>query len=60
MTIYERLNKILATYRANQNACKSAGLVSAEKIIGASIASLESFIGDMPVDIAEMYAGENE
>ena len=60
MTIYERLDRILATYRMNEDACITAGLISSAKIIGAAAMSLELFIDSMPVEIAEMYAGENE
>ena len=60
MTIYERLDRILATYRMNEDVCITVGLFSSAKIIGAAAMRLEFFIDSMPVDIAEMYAGENE
>jgi hypothetical protein len=60
MTIYERLEKIRNTYLANAIACKDAGLNSSHEIIMNDVYRLDDFIADMPIDIADMYAGENE
>lgn len=59
MTIYERLIRIRDTYMNNAIACHDAGLNSAHLIIMDNVHRLDDFIADMPIDIADMYAGEN-
>lgn len=60
MTIYERLYKIYGTYINNAIACAESGLESSSNIISAQADILYEFIGNMPIEIADMYAGENE
>ena len=60
MTIYERLAKIRDTYKTNAMACSMEGLCAAHQIIKAQAEILTDYINDMPVEIANMYAGENE
>lgn len=60
MTIYERLAKIRDTYKLNADACFIEGLKASHQIISAQAEILTDYINDMPVEIANMYAGENE
>lgn len=60
MVIYERLEKIRDTYIANANACRAAGLESAFEILMTDADMLTDYMDNMPIGIAEMYAGENE
>jgi hypothetical protein len=60
MTIYERIEKIQSVYIKNANACKLAGFNSAFEILMTDADILGEYIDNMPIGVAEMYAGENE
>lgn len=60
MTIYERLAKIRDAYIRNANACREAGLESSYQILMTDADMLTDYIDNMPIGIADMYAGENE
>jgi hypothetical protein len=60
MVIYERLEKIRDTYIANANACRAAGLEASYEIFMTDADILTDYMDNMPIGIAEIYAGENE
>jgi hypothetical protein len=60
MTIYERIEKIRDTYIINANACMNNGLKSAYEILMTDADILTEYMENMPIGVAEMYAGENE
>lgn len=60
MVIYERLEKIRDTYIANARACRAAGLEASFEILMTDADMLTDYMDNMPIGIAEMYAGGNE